>query len=212
MNIRNILGRLLALVVLAAGLTTVTVLGSSTPAMACEPSTPSAAYARTLPQVRPGDKGVYVLGLQRNLKVRGSKIVVTGRYGDGTLRAVRYFQRKHGIRDSGIVGAKTWMKLVGTLDKVGTAPHMVRHIPDFAVYPGTTNDTKLATLENAMGRVHDYRAYYDAVGNGQRYNSKLVALVQRFQRQSGIRDSGIVGPKTWTAYYRVISISGTWGC
>lgn len=212
MNIRNILGRLLALVVLAAGLAAVTVLGSSTPAIACEPSTPSAAYARTLPQVRPGDKGVYVLGLQRNLKVRGSKIAVTGKYGDGTLRAVRSFQRRHGIKASGIVGVKTWMKLVGTIDRGSTAPQMVRHIPDFAVYPGSTNDTKLATLGNAMGRAHDYSVYGDAVGNGERYNAELVDLVKAFQRKAGIRDSGIVGPKTWTAYYRVISISGTWGC
>ncbi|WP_109506644.1 peptidoglycan-binding protein [Nocardioides speluncae] len=88
---------------------------------------------------------------------------------------------------------------------------MVRHIPDFTVYPGSTNDTKVGTLGNAMGRVHD-AAFYDAVGNGEKYNSELVALVKAFQRKAGIRDSGIVGPKTWTAYYRVISVSGMWGC
>ena len=36
--------------------------------------------------------------------------------------------------------------------------------------------------------------------------------VDHYQRRNGIKASGIVGPKTWAAYYKVVSATGSWGC
>lgn len=71
----------------------------------------SSAFARTLPQVLPGRSGTYVMGLQKALAVEGYPLVGTGWYGPKTLAVVRDFQAKHGIRNSGIVGPKTWRAL-----------------------------------------------------------------------------------------------------
>ncbi|WP_335338433.1 peptidoglycan-binding domain-containing protein [Kibdelosporangium phytohabitans] len=47
---------------------------------------------------------------------------------------------------------------------------------------------------------------------GHTYGPQTQALVQDFQRRAGINPSGIVGPKTWDALYKVVSVTGMWGC
>ena len=44
------------------------------------------------------------------------------------------------------------------------------------------------------------------------YNPALVQLVKEFQIKNGIKPSGIVGYQTWLALYRVVNITGGWGC
>ena len=48
--------------------------------------------------------------------------------------------------------------------------------------------------------------------DGRTYGPAMQQLVKEFQRKVGIKASGIIGPKTWTAYYRVVSATGEWGC
>jgi hypothetical protein len=54
--------------------------------------------------------------LQRALrKLGGQPGPVDGRFGPGTWRAVRAFQRRHGLGVDGVVGPKTWTALVQAL-------------------------------------------------------------------------------------------------
>jgi peptidoglycan hydrolase-like protein with peptidoglycan-binding domain len=46
-----------------------------------------------------------------NGKRRKPEVAVDGIFGGNTLKAVRDFQRRHGIPDTGNIGAQTWPKL-----------------------------------------------------------------------------------------------------
>lgn len=71
----------------------------------------------TLPQVSKGSKGEAVQALQRLLSTYGynlgSKNPFDGDFGSKTDSAVRGFQKANGLEVDGIVGAKTWAKLLG---------------------------------------------------------------------------------------------------
>lgn len=70
-------------------------------------STSEASY-RTLQQ---GMQGSDVRELQENLVMLGESLVIDGRFGPATRRAVVNFQQKSGLTPDGIVGSGTWNKL-----------------------------------------------------------------------------------------------------
>lgn len=49
--------------------------------------------------------------IQKRLQAHGRRIKVDGRFGKGTHKKVRRFQRNNGLKADGIVGKKTWKKL-----------------------------------------------------------------------------------------------------
>lgn len=61
--------------------------------------------------VKYGDKGPKVKEIKRLLKKAGSNIKQTATFDIGTISAVRAFQKKNGLRVTGIVDAKTYNKL-----------------------------------------------------------------------------------------------------
>ncbi|WP_436492764.1 peptidoglycan-binding protein [Actinokineospora sp. HUAS TT18] len=177
-------------------------------AAACAPTqTYSQQLASSLPQLRPGAVGAHVVGLQLNLRNRGYQLLGTGFYGVNTLAAVRDFQRANGIKDSGIVGAKTWQALVGRISVIGTKG--LGKLPSFTVHPGETDRDRVAAVFNVV-----IRLYPDTASSleWEYYGPNLVNQVKRFQRSVGIKASGIVGQKTWAAMNKVVSVSGGWGC
>ena len=70
-----------------------------------------------LPELKKGIEGEAVEALQRSLSTYGyslgSKNPFDGKFGEKTDAAVREFQADHGLTVDGIVGAKTWAKLLG---------------------------------------------------------------------------------------------------
>lgn len=66
-------------------------------------------YPRTL---KPGQWSRAVGKLKRALRKRGHKLGAGLRYGSATVKAVKTFQRNHGLKADGIVGPKTWAKLL----------------------------------------------------------------------------------------------------
>ena len=69
----------------------------------------------TLPTLRKGDQGDNVTALQRVLLESGEslpKYGADGDFGAETLKAVKNFQKKHGLTVDGIVGPKTWTELM----------------------------------------------------------------------------------------------------
>ena len=69
------------------------------------------------PTLRKGNKGDWVAILQNKLITRGYSCGskgADGAFGDATLKAVKQFQKDHGLTVDGIVGAKTWAALDGT--------------------------------------------------------------------------------------------------
>ena len=59
-----------------------------------------------------GDGGATVERLQRELNERKQKVGIDGIFGPETLKAVKAFQKAHGLAQDGIVGPKTWAALL----------------------------------------------------------------------------------------------------
>ncbi|TCO65051.1 peptidoglycan-binding domain-containing protein [Actinocrispum wychmicini] len=189
-------------------LTTGVGIASAGNAMACDGSARSDEFASGLPQVHYGQHGQHVLALQLALRHTGyTSLQGTGNYATNTLKAVRDFQRKHGIKDSGIVGSKTWHALVGAMPEYQTFGGQA---PKYSITPGERNRDKVDTLGLIIQRIHPYSAR--TLPDGDVYGPTLQKMVKDFQRRAGIKASGIVGQKTWAAMMEAASASGGWGC
>ena len=69
----------------------------------------------TFPTLRKGDKRTEVATLQQLLIDHGislPKYGADGDFGNETLKAVKKFQKEHGLVVDGIVGPKTWTELM----------------------------------------------------------------------------------------------------
>lgn len=92
-----------------------------------EPEKPkeTAGSAAGLPTIRKGNKNVYVKQLQTMLDKLGYSLGICGidgDYGTATERAVKEFQRDHGLAQDGVTGPKTWAALQAAVDKLNAAP------------------------------------------------------------------------------------------
>lgn len=76
----------------------------------------------TYPTIKQGARGEVVTQLQSFLASAGSSLKIDGIFGSGTASAVRAFQKKYGLAVDGIVGPKTWEKLLEVAGNI--------HIPD----------------------------------------------------------------------------------
>ena len=61
--------------------------------------------------IKMGAKGKVVSDIQKLLQKAGSTIKVTGVFGIGMFSAVKAFQKKNGLKVTGIVDKKTYEKL-----------------------------------------------------------------------------------------------------
>jgi peptidoglycan hydrolase-like protein with peptidoglycan-binding domain len=199
------------LAVFTGGMTAAVSVVAEVPAVACAAtSQKSESLAAKLPQVNYKDRGQHVLALQLALRIEGyTSLRGTGTYAGETLRAVKDYQRKHHIKASGIVGAKTWQALVGKKSK-GVTGNTLHVQPAFSLQPGERNQDKLFALKNMLIRIYPYSG--QDTTSGDIYTPELQKMVRDFQKRVGIKSSGIVGPKTVAAMNEVISVSGQWGC
>lgn len=83
------------------------------------------------PTLRRGDKGSYVTLAQTMLNNKGYDLGscgVDGDFGSATERAVKQFQKDHGLTADGVIGPKTWAKLdeQGTNLYTVTIPHLTK--------------------------------------------------------------------------------------
>jgi Putative peptidoglycan binding domain len=59
-----------------------------------------------------GSRGELVVWAQEHLRGAGAHLAVTGHFAARTHRSVKRFQRAHGLRADGVIGARTWRKLI----------------------------------------------------------------------------------------------------
>lgn len=78
---------------------------------AAAPSDPNAETA-TFPVVKYGAKGDRVKTLQFLLRANGQSIDADGSFGPKTQQAVKSFQSRNGLQVDGVVGPKTWPRLL----------------------------------------------------------------------------------------------------
>ena len=82
------------------------------------------------PTVRRGNRNVYVKELQTDLTKLGYSLGICGIDGDfgpATEKAVKEFQRDHGLTQDGVCGEKTWAALIDAVDKIKPQPAEERY-------------------------------------------------------------------------------------
>ena len=99
--------------------------GSSSAPATQKPADQKQDTSTKLPTIRKGNKGAVVKQMQQMLDKLGYDLGicgVDGDYGTSTEKAVREFQRDHGLTQDGVCGPKTWAALQEAVDKIGTKP------------------------------------------------------------------------------------------
>ncbi|MEU9529923.1 peptidoglycan-binding protein [Streptomyces sp. NPDC048210] len=123
--------------------------------------------SRAWPTLRAGSRGPAVTTALQLLGVNAD-----GRYGPLTARAVMAFQRSHGLRTDGILGAATWRRLAPTL-RAGA------------------HGAPVKALQTQLRR-HGARITTDGT-----YGSATTNAVRAFQRSQHLAHDGIAGTATW---------------
>lgn len=147
----------------------------------------SESEKRTLRLIVKGDRDEEVADVQARLRTLGFRIEDdTGSFGDATQRAVRAFQQQRGILVDGIVGPHTWGELVEASWRLGDRPLYLRR-------PFLRGDdiVTLQTQLNALG--------FDAGREDGIFGERADRAVRGFQREYGVLEDGIVGPRTLEA-------------
>ena len=124
------------------------------------------AHARDLKR---GARGPRVAFVQKVLGQHVDRI-----FGTQTKRAVKRFQRRHGLTADGIVGPATWAALKRARTRSSRA--------------GRSGRASVHGLQRALGITAD-----GVFGPG------TLRAVKRFQRSHGLTADGVVGPATWAA-------------
>lgn len=81
--------------------------------------------AKTLPTIRKGNRNIYVKQLQTDLDKLGYSLGICGidsDFGTATEKALKEFQRDHGLTQDGVAGPATWAALLAAVDKITEKP------------------------------------------------------------------------------------------
>ncbi|MGH3103662.1 MAG: peptidoglycan-binding domain-containing protein [Gaiellaceae bacterium] len=132
------------------------------------------------PLVRRGDRIFPVRPLQQLLRARNHPVAVDGIFGPLTESAVKAFQQSKGLAADGIVGPRTWPKLVVQVKK-GSTGDAVRGVQEVIKFHDQSNgEAPPVQIDGIFGPRTD-------------------AFVRGFQTAVGTASDGIVGPITWRA-------------
>ena len=128
--------------------------------------------ASTWPAITTGSKGEDVRTVQHLLGVHGHAVAVDGSFGPSTANAVKAFQSSQGLTADGVVGDRTWEKLVVT------------------VGPGASG-SRVRALQGQLAS-QGWRLAVDGV-----LGSQTTRAVRDFQTAHHLTVDGVAGPRTW---------------
>jgi peptidoglycan hydrolase-like protein with peptidoglycan-binding domain len=133
---------------------------------------------RPWPLTKKGDKDFPVRSVQHLLNERDSAITVDGVFGDETDEAVGALQKAEELDVDGIVGPKTWAKLIVQVRK------------------GSEGDAVRGLQEAFKARAQEPREDLKVDGI---FGDKTDTAVRGFQEALEVAVDGIAGPVTWQA-------------
>ena len=139
-----------------------------------------------------GDKGADVAELQKNLFDLSFKISIDGDYGSETKRTVQAFQKKHKLKQTGIVGPS----LKGLIEE-GLAKD--KSIPDSKLTTGVfLKEGSIGAAVTQLQKSLNNKGVKPMLDIDGEFGHKTTTNVLKFQKSMNIQVDGIVGPETWT--------------
>ena len=155
----------------------------------------SAQTASRYVQLTSGDTGQLVRALQQALKeLNYYDGAIDGKFGSGTLRAVRSFQQRNSLPANGVADPATQERLFeGQSVNAFGRQTGIQTLPigdDVIMRPGSRGELVLA-LQQQLQALGLYRGALDG-----RYGSGTEAAVKAFQRDNRLRVDGIAGKNT----------------
>ncbi|GAB2593272.1 hypothetical protein GCM10009593_37360 [Microlunatus antarcticus] len=176
---------------------------SPSPAKTTEPASakPKTAAKPALVLAK-GAKGEKVRELQVRLRdldwYAGS---ITGSYASSTVKGVKGFQDKRGLKETGNVDATTWTQLT---KRTKTPTKDERHNvlrPGKAIYQQGSNGDKVRELQARLKQI----GWFSGSVTGS-YGSATASSVRSFQDKRGIPETGEVDARTWS---RLVAMTRT---
>lgn len=147
-------------------------------------ATTSTEIETYFPTLGRGDAGRDVKAVQQRLNQLGFALTVDGVFGACTEGAVKNFQQRRGLKIDGTVGSMTWKALIPpTLQRDSAGPDV----------------EYLQTILRTIG----YALSIDSI-----FGARTQWGVEKFQKESGLKVDGIVGPLTWKALLSAPAIVG----
>lgn len=143
---------------------------------------------------RSGDTGEAVKKVQKRLKALGYyNGTIDGDYGNGTKTAVKAFQKRNGLKESGEVNSATLKKLNSSDAKKASSSSSSSSgssSSDGTCRSGDTGDAvkKVQRRLKALG-------YYNSTIDGD-YGNGTKKAVKAFQKRNGLRETGEVNSAT----------------
>jgi peptidoglycan hydrolase-like protein with peptidoglycan-binding domain len=130
------------------------------------------------PVVRQRARGERVVTIQYLLSARGYRIRVDGVFGPGTRANVRNFQKVRHLTADGVVGQRTWSRLILTV-RLGSRGAAVR------------------ALQHSLRYAYHYKIAVDGI-----FGRVTRDTVRKFQARYHLVRDGIAGYRTWLALVR----------
>jgi peptidoglycan hydrolase-like protein with peptidoglycan-binding domain len=161
----------------------------------------SAYYATT---VRRGSRGAAVVALQRALRVAAD-----GDFGPVTERAVKAFQKSHGLAATGVVSGTTWRALAG--DRPAAAANSTGgSTPPASSRPASSTPSAVTTPYTALkqttlrigSRGSAVKTLQRALGGlavDGAFGQRTARAVAAFQRAHHLKATGVVTTSVWAA-------------
>lgn len=167
--------------------------GTGSSSSASSSSSSSTSFTRILSS---GSTGTDVTSVQTRLKALGYYTgTVDGKYGSGTIAAVKAFQTNNGLKVDGKTGSGTFAALFGSsaVSSGSTSSTTVSATTD--KLQSGDKGTAVKTLQTALKNLG-----YSISADGT-YGPLTVAAVTTFQKQNGLTADGIAGAKTLALLY-----------
>jgi peptidoglycan hydrolase-like protein with peptidoglycan-binding domain len=137
-------------------------------------------------------RGEAVKSLQKAL----GGLAIDGVYGRQTEGRVKAYQKSKGLTVTGVTDAKVWKALMGQVTAPPPVPQQASTAPatEYTAYKKTvlsvgSKGSAVKVLQRGLGGL---------VVDGA-FGSRTLASVKRFQTSRGLKATGVVDAKTWTA-------------
>ena len=150
----------------------------------------------------------FIVQIQRILRdlnymnYENGMIGIDGIYDESTRNAVREFQKRYGIKETGIVDSETWT-LLHTIweirqegNALARAVYVLPRFEGYEIMPGA-KDNVLYIIQHMLETIsRDYTELEGVVLNGT-YDENTQNAIKIFQRKNMLDDTGIIDATTF---------------